>query len=532
MKKWWSSVGAWCLSWLMLSAAGALWLAHAELERLRQDFETDARIAHRLMSQQVVQYDAILATLALLESDADAVRLGRGLSSVYASILDVQRRDVDGVWPDGPRASALAAAEATSRDLQRPALAAIDLARGRYWLVIGATPTSYALDIDLAGSVPWRDWPMDPQASATRVVIAHEGRQWVIQPGRTADGGWRFDFRKELASASQAFDVVATREVGRAELPWRRMAGWAAAVAVVLAVLRGLQRQRVARRRAEDLLRVGRVARLDSLGELSAGLAHELNQPLTAVLANTQAARRLLDDEPPDLDTARVAMGRAAEQARRAADVLGRLRGLIEQRPEAPGGGATRPVVLQEVAAQALHLLEPEFAQRDVALHFDARAQPPVRVRADPVALEQIVHNLILNALQALERGAVDGRRLAIVVGGNGTEGVLAVSDNGPGIEAQALPRLFEPFFSTREGGLGLGLSLSETLAAGMGGSLGAANLAPHGACFTLLLPLAGSDDGHAVPVPSPPASAPASHAASTAAVDPATTRALTPRVP
>ena len=75
MKKWWWSEGAWCVAWLALSTAGAAWLAHAELERLRQDFETDARIAHRLLSQQVVQYDAILATLALLESDADATRL-------------------------------------------------------------------------------------------------------------------------------------------------------------------------------------------------------------------------------------------------------------------------------------------------------------------------------------------------------------------------------------------------------------------------------------------------------------------------
>lgn len=526
MRKWWSSVGAWCMAWLMLSAGGALWLAHAELERLRQDFETDARIAHRLMSQQVVQYDAILSTLALLESGADAARLGRGLSTVQAAILDVQRREPDGTWPGGPAAASLAAAEARSRELQRPVLAAIDLDRGRYRLVIGATPTSYALDIDLAGSVPWRDWPMDPQASATRVVIEHDGRPWTVQPGRAVAGGWRFDFRKALASASQAFDVVATRDVGPAELPWRRMAGWAVAVAVVLAVLRGLQRQRVARRRAEDLLRVGRVARLDSLGELSAGLAHELNQPLTAVLANTQAARRLLDDEPPDLDTARVAMGRAAEQARRAADVLGRLRGLIEQRPDAQDDGAARPVVLQEVAAQALHLLEPEFAQRGVALHFDARAQPPVRVRADPVALEQIVHNLILNALQALERGPRDGRRLAIAVGSDGTEGVLAVSDNGPGIAPQALPRLFEPFFSTREGGLGLGLSLSETLAAGMGGSLGAANLAPRGACFTLLLPLATAGGGE-VAAPAAPTPAPSS---SLCAPAPATSRAPAPR--
>jgi len=229
------------------------------------------------------------------------------------------------------------------------------------------------------------------------------------------------------------------------------------------------------------------VARLNALGELSAGLAHELNQPLTAVLANAQAARRLLDDDPPDLATARDAMGQAVEQARRAAGVVGRLRRVIE-RPEAEG--EVRPLVLQELVRSAMHLLAPEFAKRSVSAQFDATAQAPVRVQADAVALEQIVHNLLMNALQALELVPAPDRRLAVSVGRNGQEGVLTVTDNGRGIAPEAMPRLFEPFFSTREGGLGLGLSLSETLASGMGGSLSAANVPPHGARFTLALPL------------------------------------------
>jgi C4-dicarboxylate-specific signal transduction histidine kinase len=94
----------------------------------------------------------------------------------------------------------------------------------------------------------------------------------------------------------------------------------------VLAWARHGLRQRAERSRAEELLRLGQVARLNTLGELAAGMAHELNQPLTAVLASTQAARRLLDDDPPELDTARQAMAQAVEQARRASDVVGRLR--------------------------------------------------------------------------------------------------------------------------------------------------------------------------------------------------------------
>ncbi|WP_395316007.1 sensor histidine kinase [Variovorax sp. UC74_104] len=490
MKQWLRSQGGWWLAWLALTAVGAVWLARSELARMHQDFETDVRIAHRLMSQQMVQYDAVLATLALLEPSTGADHPEQRLPSVYASILRVQRRDRDEPWPDSSQAAALAAAEARSRSLQRAELAALDLARGRYVLVTGATPFSYALDIDLAGSVPWRDWPMNPQRSPVRLSLQRDGQQLVLQPGMLSAGanGWRFELSKALASPSQPFDLVAVRQVGWSELPWRAIAGWAAAMAVLLVGLRAAQRQRVARRRAEELLRLGQVARLNALGELSAGLAHELNQPLTAVLANTQAARRLLDDDPPDLDTARDAMGRAAEQARCAAGVVGRLRRVIER----PGAGSeTKPLVLQDVVRSAMHLLAPEFAKRGVAAQFDASAHAPVRVQAEDVALEQIVHNLLMNALQALDLVPAAERRLVVSVDRKGQEGVLTVTDNGRGIAPEALPRLFEPFFSTREGGLGLGLSLSETLASGMGGSLSAANASPRGACFTLLLPLA-----------------------------------------
>ncbi|WP_431112203.1 sensor histidine kinase [Variovorax paradoxus] len=498
MKQWLRMRVGWWLAWLALTAVGGVWLARAELARLQQGFEGDVRIAHRLMSQQMVQYDAVLATLALLETGSGAERPEQRLSSVYPSILRVQRREGDQPWPDEKEAAALAAAEASSRSQRRAELAAVDLAQGRYQLVIGATPTSYALEIDLAGSVPWRDWPMNPKQSPVRVTLQRGAQQFVLQPGQTVDAGahgWRFSLTKPLASPSQPFDVVAERHVGWAELPWRAIGGWAVAVALLLAGLWTAQRQRIARRRAEELLRLGQVARLNALGELSAGLAHELNQPLTAVLANAQAARRLLDDDPPELAAARDAMGQAVEQARRAAGVVGRLRRVIE-RPEA--GGDVKPLVLQEVVRSAMHLLAPEFAQRGVAAQFDATAQAPVRVQAEAVALEQIVHNLLMNALQALDLVPQSERRLAVSVGRNGQEGVLTVTDNGRGISPEAMPRLFEPFFSTREGGLGLGLSLSETLASGMGGSLNAANATPRGARFTLLLPLVAASSGRA----------------------------------
>ncbi|PZQ77834.1 MAG: two-component sensor histidine kinase [Variovorax paradoxus] len=483
----WRSRSVWWLAWALLTAAGGVWLARAELARLHEDFDTDGRIVHRLLSQQVVQYDAVLATLALLAPPADGPRPEQRLPAINPAILSVLRRDGAQRWPDGPHAEALAQAEERSRTLRRAEVAAPDLPAGRYLLVLAAQPSSFALAIDLAGTIPWRDWPMDPRHSPVRVRVEQGDRAYTVQPGRAQDGPWTFAFRKTLAAQSQPFDVVAERSVGWAELPWARIAGWSIAVGLALAALQAWLRQRAARRRAEELLRLGQAARLNTLGELGAGLAHELNQPLTAVLANAQAARRLLDDEPPELDAARDAMTQAAAQARRAAEVVGRLRRLVDQ----PRGQADlQPVALQEVVRGALYLLEPERQRRGVTVQ-EADPPTPVKVQADSVALEQIVHNLLINALQALEAVPADRRRLAIETGSDGANGWLAVNDSGPGIAAEALPRVFEPFFSTREGGLGLGLSLCESLAGQMGGTLAADRSRLGGARFELRLPLA-----------------------------------------
>jgi len=481
----------WWLGGALVSAAGATLIARQSIDEQRALFETDARIVHRLLSQQVVQHDAILDTLALLQPGPEtpgATPPEQRLPALYPHILTVQRRDRGEAWPD----AALGAAETVSRTQQRPALAAVDLASGRYRLVLAADPTAYALTIDLRGMVPWAEWPMKPANSPVRIALDHAGQTIELQAGDASAlagaGGWRFEFHKHLAAGSQPFDVVATRHLGWGALPWGRMLAWSLAVVLVLAALAQWQRQRNARRRAEELLRLGQVARLNTLGELAAGMAHELNQPLTAVLANTQAAQRLLADEPPELDTARTAMAQAVAQARRAAEVVGRLRQAVE-RPDTRDG--VLAVDLAESVRRALYLLEPECQRRGVAPQL--QAVDAVSVAVDPVALDQIVHNLLMNALQALEGREPAARRLTLTVSQTDGQGELRVADSGPGIPAEVLLRLFEPFFSTREGGLGLGLSLCETLASGMGGSLSAANRAEGGAVFRLRLPLAGS---------------------------------------
>jgi signal transduction histidine kinase len=479
MQSAWTTRLGWIAAGLVLSLLGAWLIAQRGLQAQRAAFETDARIVHRLLSQQVVQHDAVLSTLALLEPERTEA-LPR-LSAVHPRLLGVLARAPGGAWAD----AALARAEAASRTSGRTALAEGDLASGRYTLVLGAGDGAYALVIALKGLVPDADWPMDRASSPVRVALQWNGQSLPLQAGRPLDRGWRFDFDKVVAAESQPFHVVATRWVGWGELPWPGMAAWVLAVLAGLALLAHALRLREARQRAEALLRLGQLGRLNAMGEFAAGLAHELNQPLTAVLASTQAAQRLLADEPPALDTAREAMARAGAQARRAAEVLARLRRGLE--PPA-GAAASLALDLGACVRDALHLLQPDIERRGVAVRW--LASDPVVVRADPVAIDQIVHNLIANALQALDRQAGGPRELRLSVRRDGSSAVLDVADTGPGLPPEVLPRLFEPFFSTREGGLGLGLTLSESLAQAQGGRLSAGAAPGGGALFSLRLPL------------------------------------------
>jgi signal transduction histidine kinase len=480
---------AWLAGWLLLALAGSTALVRADIAQRRDAFQADARTAHRLLGQRVAQHDAILATLGLLAPAPDRTdRPEQRLPALHPQVLAVLRRDGAAEWPD----AALAAAEARSRTTRGAVLAGVDPA-GRYDLVLAAEPASFALRIDLPRLVPWDTWPIARDGPVAVELVRGDAR-FVLVPGTAradAPAGLTpgFTFAEPLDSASQPFELRLRAATGPAQWPWASIVAWSAASAVALAALAAWRGVRAERERAEGLLRIGRVARLNAMGELAAGVAHELNQPLAAALAQAQAARRLLDDDPPQLATAREAMSAAAVQARRAADVVARMRRLVEA-PEA--SGARRAVALAPLVRDALGLLEPQLRRHAVRTEL---AGADAIVLADPVALEQIVHNLLANALQALQDVPVDERRLVLETGADGARGTLVVRDSGPGIAPDAIDRVFEPFWTTRPGGLGLGLGLSASLAEAMGGTLTVRAAAPRGAAFRVALPLA-ADEG------------------------------------
>lgn len=492
----WQRAAGWVLAWAVAAGCGAAWLAHGRLQSLREVFDTDARIAHRLLSQRMVQHDAILGTLALLQprQPASGQAPWRQLQRLYPQVLDVARRAATAgeswpeTWPPG-----MAEAERRSQASGQAELALADLVRGRLYLVQAGLPASYALLLDLRATIPADEWPLPPATSPVRAWLALGGQEFVIQPGRAAAHGWNtwsWEVSKTLASPSQPLVLHLRQPLDASVLPWTAMLGWALGCALAVAALRALLRQRVARRRAEQLLQLGQVARLNTLGELAAGMAHELNQPLTAVLSNSQAARRLLAEDPPEMDAARQAMGQAAEQAKRASAVVGRLRRLVERPGLAP---QAEPLDLGQAVAEALYLLEPELRRRQVQVMVQAADLPAAQ--ADPVAVQQILHNLLVNALQAMDEQPPAARHLRVELARRDSRLMVAVHDSGPGVAPEMRQRLFTPFATGRAQGLGLGLTLSQSLAESMGGSLelaaSAATPPQGGARFELLLPAA-----------------------------------------
>lgn len=234
------------------------------------------------------------------------------------------------------------------------------------------------------------------------------------------------------------------------------------------------------RRVREHEQMLSHVSRLSTLGEMSAGLAHELTQPLTAIVSYGQAGTRLLGQDPPDLPRARQAVQGMVTQAQRSAQIIARLRTLVRRAP------AQR---VQVDVVQAVHNIL-TLCQADLSrLAVTVETQFPVAAPAlgDPVQVEQIILNLVRNALEAMDEAGECRLDLRIEAAGDWWR--LTVQDSGAGLSGETLARLFQPFQTSKPGGLGLGLSLSQTLAQGLGGELTGANAPGRGARFVLTLP-------------------------------------------
>jgi PAS domain S-box-containing protein len=243
------------------------------------------------------------------------------------------------------------------------------------------------------------------------------------------------------------------------------------------------------RRSAEEALleaqnKLAQVTRVQAMGELAAAIAHEVNQPLTAIVTNANFSLRQLKKPTPNLDELQVAITEIANDGNRASAVISRIRGLLvkasPRRAELDINGIIREVT---------NLLRQELTRNRVRVRTELAANLP-RVEGDSVQLQQVLINLILNALEAMQLSTGRPRELLIRSSKSGDGVLVQVQDTGTGIGPEVAGRVFEPFFTTKAEGIGMGLAISRSIIQSHGGELSHAPV-PQGALFQFILPIA-----------------------------------------
>jgi len=250
------------------------------------------------------------------------------------------------------------------------------------------------------------------------------------------------------------------------------------------------QAREAERRYREMQMELAHANRVATMGQLTASIAHEVKQPIAATVSNAQAALRWLERQPPDLEEVRQALAHIVQDGKRAGDVVGRIRDLIKKAPPREDR-----LDINEAVREVIELTRSEAATNGVSVQSELAGGLPL-IQGDRVQLQQVVLNLIINAAEAMS-GASDGpRELLISTGTSDTGDVrVAVRDSGPGLTPAALERLFEPFYTSKPGGLGLGLSICRSIIEAHGGRLWASANVPRGATFQFTLPV---HPGHA----------------------------------
>lgn len=485
----WTLCGA-----LALMLLYSLWLANECLSSSSQAFETNSRILHRLLSQRAEQHEAIFAALLAAESSM-AQSNTKVLESFSASLrhaypqvaeIELYRPTAQGNWRrvNGQGAS-LADSNPTLLAIASSSGAlTLGAADGRYFRLLRKSPSGsvHSLRIDSQGLLQSAEQPppsMQLQLGSDTGLLL-----WQL-PAKRLISPWLqpLEFRKALSSRSQPL-LLSTRQPPLPEsLPWARWLSGLALIGLASALLLWAFEQYLGSRLAQRRLLFAQASRISSMGELAAGIAHEVNQPLTAILATSQALGHLLDDDPIDLPGARQAASNLARHAKRAGAIVQRLRQFVS-----PQAGQATAVDLKTVVEEALVLLQDSLKQQQIKVSATLPGGLPA-VLGDSVGLQQVLVNLLLNAIEAMAAESQRHLQISLKRCAQGLQ--LDISDSGSGLSDEAAQRLFEPFYSTKAAGLGLGLSICASIVEQSSGQLSARNGPAGGCVVSLVLPLA-----------------------------------------
>jgi PAS domain S-box-containing protein len=248
---------------------------------------------------------------------------------------------------------------------------------------------------------------------------------------------------------------------------------------------------------AEEALTVSRaelarVSRLTTMGELTASIAHEVNQPLAAIVASSNACRRWLASDQPNLDRARDSVDRIIRDTHRASEIITRIRSMTRKAPP-----AQLPVDLNDVIADVLSFARGELLAKGISVRPTLLRGLP-SITGDRVQLQQVVLNLVMNAVEAMA-SVTDRERALTITSKRANDGspIVTVEDTGLGLDAANADRIFDAFFTTKPGGMGMGLSISTSIVEAHGGRLWASPILPHGTAFQVTLPTGGGAKTH-----------------------------------
>lgn len=487
------------LLWLALVILCIGALAVYQRAALLSELTQASTTLHAEASQRADQHDAHLTALStvaqaevgrrsdlFLEVAATILRFYPRISEVQLVPLDPAGTTIGTRELEADLASAIR--EAARASTGEPKLLTHPTRPGHY-LIVKRSPNTAAARHGLALAIDagrllaseasfWR-------THAVAMRLGMPGGETVFGPARLPV---QAQFSKPLGSATQPLLLEAAAVIDWARLVPLREAAVATLAASLLffagfAMLRQRARTREAERRAELSgmeARLTHASRVNAMGEMASGMAHELTQPLTAILAQAQAGRRLL--ARGDGKALATALDDMVAQARRASNILDRLRNWSrpQRRPEAL---VDLRVPLRNVEA----LLASEARRNGVRIELHMPDQP-LLAAADPVEIEQVMFNLLRNAIEAVS--GMDGdRRAAALLKIDGRHAVIEVADSGPGVSPDLVPRLFTPFTTTKAEGTGLGLTLSQRLVERSGGDITYVASA-RGAQFRVTLPL------------------------------------------
>ena len=259
-------------------------------------------------------------------------------------------------------------------------------------------------------------------------------------------------------------------------------------------IVRGLSLDITARKQAEDekqLLQqeIAHAGRVSLMGQLASALAHEINQPLGAILRNAEAAELFLQNPSPDLDEIREILADIRKDDQRAGDVIDRMRGLLKRHDL-----ATRLLDVRELVSNTMTLVQFEASARQIRLEVVIKDDLPP-IRGDAVHLQQVLLNLLTNGMDALDETKHENPQIRVTASLDGQQTIeIAVSDTGDGIPNDKFAHIFDPFFTTKANGMGMGLSISCTIIEAHNGRLWAENNKDGGASFRFTLPIANQD--------------------------------------